>query len=1155
MATDFKLPKKFLLDHYVESIFSEDGTVATGVNFDIPDELRSFLGLIYSQNFSAAVVPFEVEKAIYFYNLYRDKLFLSKSAKGTHRINQSSTAPTITDVEHKSLLEFFRQLQEDLSFDATTAPPIFQDFNFKPENEKTISLKVDTITRALNTFDIKQGDQFFTNGDLNPDKEETSLKFAYAFKTIKLMGETEIISKQTQLIPNAIDIQNLATNENNNPTKINQLKNLIYFGDGTKAIEEEVIGEDSQSSIDIDTIYNLLTIDIPEQASSNLQNNSVWTYLSDNKTPLLNGIDQPSLDADKLDEFIKLYYQELAIQYFSRLLDSKEENELKLIGSVQYPPFQDLTYFGILTPFSFFATSEELQKELLGEFIVTQKRNDDFFKGLQRSATNKFSEKSTLISDDIISNLKDILAPNVDNISVRKYVNALSAPAFYETLQIILDSKLRNYSLSEVFKGAFKNPDNKFRYDYGEQQQNLLRDGKLVGLRVVKSLQPLDPANGNNPNSILQTYHIPVQLTEDNQQIRLFDSQITYGQDYYYTLYGIYSVDGKFYYYDNTDLQIVPAVLEEKIIEEKAVINNVQKVAKGSFEFINPCCRYSNENLNKNLNNAALFVRQHGVGLGAESEFEAAKEFWDIDVSKPETDAKIQNKLQLQPYDVVFDLNKKPISAENAFFTGRGLLTQILTRLYREEQTPSIINYFTAYKQSAQQAADALSVSLEQAKVYNENRKQLVCFLCSRRGSAPQNKIPTPARLIELRMKQNNDLLEDFYNGKLLGGVIDCRDFGYKNANGFGGFEPEFPQFTVSNDLLGEDRPKVRNIDPKTQQAGAYKYKCKRFDTISKKKQVKEIEPEKFKEFSFEIKEANATRLFDIPLQSSFKSSVVDVVPLPPVVTFVPLADVNNKIKIKFQEAMQSDYLSIKPDYALESLNGPFVLDKLKEQYGNLLVSGDVQGFFSFTSPFVAARSQADVAEIHAFKLDRKPDSLEDLIDNGEQFTLDFLNGKTTYFSNVKPNQKYYYAFVSRDIAGLYSTATETYELEIVEDSGFVYTTINPYYYIEEQEKQTSQKFQKLLKVKPSFEELLPNNAQNVGTKDLYSTISNDKSAATEAKAPLFKIRVKSKKTKRVFDINLKFTQDVREITSGRLLKQIKKVSSLIDEVETSGWW
>ena len=55
-----------------------------------------------------------------------------------------------------------------------------------------------------------------------------------------------IISKQTQLIPNAIDIQNLATNENNNPTKINQLKNLIYFGDGTKAIEEEVIGEDCQ---------------------------------------------------------------------------------------------------------------------------------------------------------------------------------------------------------------------------------------------------------------------------------------------------------------------------------------------------------------------------------------------------------------------------------------------------------------------------------------------------------------------------------------------------------------------------------------------------------------------------------------------------------------------------------------------------------------------------------------------------------------------------------------------------------------------------------------------------------------------------------------------------------------------------------------------
>ena len=393
-------------------------------------------------------------------------------------------------------------------------------------------------------------------------------------------------------------------------------------------------------------------------------------------------------------------------------------------------------------------------------------------------------------------------------------------------------------------------------------------------------------------------------------------------------------------------------------------------------------------------------------------------------------------------------------------------------------------------------------------------------------------------------------LLSEFNDGqdKLLLNALNCKKYGYSKAEG------NVTNSSIANDSLLVAAGLGKFVIPGT----ITKQKCTKEEKVKvgTKKVVEKVTTQAIEKFSFNLKESNATRIFDVPLQPSVESTVIDVPPLDPVVTFVPLANVNDRIKIKFQEAVQSDYAIIKIDEAILSFNNTKIgLKQIPLFAAIVLKSQEIAKDEGIILPkdSILARSQGDLSEIHVRKLDRRPNNLQDLIDNGEEFVLDFLNGKTAYFSNLKPNQKYYYTFVSRDIAGLYSRASATFVVEVVEDSGFVYAATSVYEYPVEENKVTSKHFQKLLKIAPSFEELLPIDAQRLGTDDLYSTVAGSGNSTQAGKPPKFKIRVRSKKTKRAFDINLKYTQDVKEVTSKRLLKQIKKFSELVDKkVETN---
>ena len=181
------------------------------------------------------------------------------------------------------------------------------------------------------------------------------------------------------------------------------------------------------------------------------------------------------------------------------------------------------------------------------------------------------------------------------------------------------------------------------------------------------------------------------------------------------------------------------------------------------------------------------------------------------------------------------------------------------------------------------------------------------------------------------------------------------------------------------------------------------------------------------------------------------------------------------------------------------------------------------------------------------FRSDVEPNSLSDLILNESAKNVSIDWKVAEILDPILPNKDYWYVFATRDITGLYSAASPVFRLKLVNDSGYTYADLEPYEFVITEQKTTTKTFKKLLKIKPSFDETLASGAEQVGTLKLFSTIKKGASKGAADAPPKFKIRVRSKKTKRAFDINLKYTQEIQQISSRKLLKVIEENAELID--------
>jgi len=118
------------------------------------------------------------------------------------------------------------------------------------------------------------------------------------------------------------------------------------------------------------------------------------------------------------------------------------------------------------------------------------------------------------------------------------------------------------------------------------------------------------------------------------------------------------------------------------------------------------------------------------------------------------------------------------------------------------------------------------------------------------------------------------------------------------------------------------------------------------------------------------------------------------------------------------------------------------------------------------------------------------------------------------YMDSIEPNKKYYYMFRAVDRRGIYSNPTAVYEIEMVENSGAVYPLINSYE-MKKEFKPSTKSLKRLFNIVPRLKQVLPAIGSNKLGTEKRSLFGKE-----------FKIRLTSKKTGKVIDLNVEFKRE-----------------------------
>ena len=1098
MATDFKIKKEYIQDHTIK-IAGVDRDGNPTFSKQSSDPMRDYFEILYGSVNSAPQFTQEVRLERYM-NGYRAK-------------------PTVPANNGPALVEKLESLKEEVD------GKIYADFNFKiDENfQKNFSISSRTIRRGLNSFDIRSTDDFFTGGELPQlnDKDETSFKFAYAFITTETKEGVDLIVRDVKVAtPNPKELQEDANNKNNTTNVLSRLKHILYDGDTSSAVEKTVIGTGGEDNFKIDKVYNIITVVVPKENPQPNKGFDYYTSFKNIRKAVFDNQFGPPLQPDKLSDL----YKELSINYFARAASGVDDGFT--FASITQGDLAGSNVYSIPDQFIKQSTPDSQATGFGGKYnsilnLISVSKDSVYVKQ-QNNITTSYGSNSpfTIVKDGnfLNSNLSQAELREINSYYAGyDYVMAPFMPSqtpYFTSPQ----PPLNDWTISEIFRSSITNGSGIRWFSSGEINKNLIRKAKLVGISVVKSRRAFDTENPLKPNEIIQTFHINIQQSTEDKKITIFDSQVAYGEEYFYTALGVFAVDGKYYFYDKTEIstglsqigQTGSTVTETTEVIKNNVDLNATKNAidklkligidesndnNSAVVFTNPCCQYKDEKF-KDVGGG---FDPDALGWGVPTPG------WNFDGYGEELHLKVESLVGASKAGTV-------LIGENPRFTElKKAVKQINNSPY----------------------GDAIK-----------------CWICRRRPEGESGKSILA-------------FLEDQFNGEefnYLLNSLQCQTWGWSSKEGnIKGSKIEAQSFIHESN---NDSPEP--VIAKTNLSDVKRCKIRVIE-IEKKDENNPVFEKRLLDFTFDIREANARAVYQIPISSSIDATPLEAIPFAPIPTFISLAGVDNKIKISFQEAVANQLEPVKQDAAFLTFNGsqvPKIIKvskKLSKEFGIPLPEDPTTLVSS-----VFARSEADISQIHVRKLGRRPESLQDLIDNGEQQIINFKK-QTSYYSKIRPNQKYYYAFVSRDIAGLFSNSTPVFEVEIVNDSGFVYTKITNYEFPEKEKGITNKTFKKILKIKPSFEELQPtgqpallNFIETIGTQDKFPdkvSIYSNKTADNETgtKPPKFKIRVRSKKTNRVFDINLKYTQETRLVTSIEGEQQVKEFSELIDQKDIAG--
>lgn len=184
--------------------------------------------------------------------------------------------------------------------------------------------------------------------------------------------------------------------------------------------------------------------------------------------------------------------------------------------------------------------------------------------------------------------------------------------------------------------------------------------------------------------------------------------------------------------------------------------------------------------------------------------------------------------------------------------------------------------------------------------------------------------------------------------------------------------------------------------------------------------------------------------------------------------------------------------------------------------------------------------------EYEIYKMDFPPQTRNDFagyfLDNVDTETKFFHNNQSSpessyefferdhrayYTDYLIPNKKYYYVFRALTYHGTPSNLTIPYEVELIKDSDEYKVVVREYKYPTSKQTENSYDFRRLLRIVPNSERLVPEINQ-VGILDKIGEGDGPR-LISQGDGETFKIRIRSKHTGKVIDLNVSFRAIVRQ--------------------------
>ena len=267
-------------------------------------------------------------------------------------------------------------------------------------------------------------------------------------------------------------------------------------------------------------------------------------------------------------------------------------------------------------------------------------------------------------------------------------------------------------------------------------------------------------------------------------------------------------------------------------------------------------------------------------------------------------------------------------------------------------------------------------------------------------------------------------------------------------------------------------------------------------------------------EIELKAKIKPSLKLIEIPYYESV-GTIVDNPPLFPNINFVTYKGIDNRISFFMNSGQGSlEQEAIVFSEAEEEFYRTFREARKLNDFQEILYRSDE--FENLGTSFEIRRLSTPPKSYDDFK-EAVVQKVSKMIATGE------ILPAATFTDKITPNKKYYYMFRVFDRRFNVSNPTAVYEIELVENSGAIYPLINSYDFLKK-DKKTNKGFKRLFNIIPRLSQVLPTNLNAETYGDLSTGPTSILGTEDEALfGKTFKIRLSSKKTGKVIDLNVNF--------------------------------